>query len=168
MTYREEFNSIIEFASLTPCGCCGEKLNLTELPETAMGAVKCPSCGKTVDQRGMVHSNNVIADRATAYHPKLGRNVLIDADVLTGIVGHRKGRLMPLDKLRARGKGTEGYSSERQRLADITKPLIIDSQSNVIDGRHRHLKLVEKGRFNARVVRATAKEIEKAAIIQRL
>lgn len=45
-----------EKAALVTCSACGHEFDWAGLPESAMGAVKCPQCQASVDQNGKAHS----------------------------------------------------------------------------------------------------------------
>lgn len=58
-----------------------------------------------------------------------------------------------------------GFSQKRLKVADISFPIIIDKDNNIIDGRHRLAKLVKQGEEKIKVIIATDFDLKSCAIV---
>lgn len=93
----------------------------------------------------------------------------VDVTKLINRLKSRPVKKLPLDEIYGSAKnGTgppsrssrDGFSKKRYEATDTRHPLIVDKDNILINGRHRWLKLKDRGKTHAKVQRATEKDIE--------
>jgi hypothetical protein len=159
MTQQENGNTLASAPAF-------KKRDLAKDLKKALAMRKRIDANKARMEAAGIQFSNGLLDRVTAHDPRLGRNVLVDAEVIKALLKDRKARSVRLQDLKERD--STGYSKQRQRRANTSKPIIIDAHGNVIDGRHRTLKLKAQGKRTAKAITATSRDIEKARVIHRL
>jgi DNA-directed RNA polymerase beta subunit len=87
---------------------------------------------------------------------------VLDVTRLNELVSNRASEKISLEELTTdglnRSKAT-GFGSRRYEDADTTKPILIDSNNNIVDGRHRYFKLLDNGRKTTKVIRVSDSDI---------
>ena len=87
---------------------------------------------------------------------------VLDVTRLNELVSGRASEKVTLEDLKIdglnRSKAT-GFGSKRYADADTTKPILVDSNNNVVDGRHRYFKLLDSGRKTTKVIRVSDSDI---------
>jgi hypothetical protein len=115
--------------------------------------------------------NQLVYDRADAYHPIYKKFVLVDVPTLHKLVKNRPTFKVKLSEIWGGEESSPGFSEERIANADISFPIILDTytegdgfEGGLVDGRHRKIKMMRVGKIYADVVYITAADIEIAAI----
>lgn len=90
---------------------------------------------------------------------------LIDIYKLISILKDRQALAVPIKNIIVPSKSRRtGFSTKRFLSADDAFPLIVDEEMNIIDGRHRYFKLLEKNILRVNVKIATRKDIEECFV----
>lgn len=84
----------------------------------------------------------------------------VDINKLIGLVKGRKSRKVEIASLKGISKAKKsGYSEDRLKGARTSKPILINSTREVVDGRHRCIKTTMKGGTHIQAIRVTKKDL---------
>ena len=88
----------------------------------------------------------------------------LDVTRLNKLVGGRASEKVSLEDIKTDGNRSKstGFGSKRYENADTSKPILVDTDNNILDGRHRYYKLLDNGRKTTKVIRVSEEDIASA------
>jgi hypothetical protein len=100
-----------------------------------------------------------IQSEAEAWSPEDNNYVLIDVNKLHQITKNRKSQSFKLEDIKGGTENSPDFSKERLKDTDTNFPILIDSKDEIVDGRHRKLKLMRQGKKIGKVIKLTQDDI---------
>jgi hypothetical protein len=100
-----------------------------------------------------------IQSEAEAWSPEDNKYVLVDVNKLHQVTKNRKSRSFKLKDIKGGTENSPGFSEERLKKTDTKFPILIDSKDEIVDGRHRKLKLMRQGKKTGKVIKLTQDDI---------
>jgi hypothetical protein len=100
-----------------------------------------------------------IQSEAEAWSPEDNDYVLVDVNKLHQITKNRKSQPFNLKDIKGGTEDSPDFSEERLEVTDTRFPILIDSINELVDGRHRKLKLIRQGETLGQVIKLTQDDI---------
>jgi hypothetical protein len=100
-----------------------------------------------------------IQSEAEAWSPEDNNYVLVDVNKLHQITKDRTPQSFKLKDIKGGTENSPGFSEERLKKTDTKFPILIDSKDEIVDGRHRKLKLMRLGEKVGQVIKLTQDDI---------
>lgn len=100
-----------------------------------------------------------IQSEAEAWSVEDNDYVLVDVNKLHQITKDRKPHQFNLKDIKGGTESSPGFSEDRLKSADTSFPILIDSKNELVDGRHRKLKLIRQGKTIGNVIKLTQDDI---------
>lgn len=87
---------------------------------------------------------------------------LVSVPKILDIVRGRKPFQMAISDIKGGTRTSPGYSDERYLNTNTDYPIILDVENGLVDGRHRKLKLIDRGAKTCWVIKLTPTDIQAA------
>ena len=94
----------------------------------------------------------------TKTHIKIINDKIYDIEALIKLVKNRKSIRVKLPK--ANRSSSTGFSKKRYKETNVKFPILILNTGELIDGRHRVLKLKDKGYFETQAIIITKEDLK--------
>ena len=109
-----------------------------------------------------IGQNNSFGDFAEAWDGEKQRMHFIPE--LIKLVDGRKPEEVDIASVKGGTKDSPGFSEEKLAKVDTSYPILVDSEMNLVDGRHRKLKLLTRGEKKINVIVLTKADIDGSAL----
>ena len=101
---------------------------------------------------------------AEAWHQRDKKYVTIHVPTLINRVKGRQAQEMNISSIKGGTKTSPGYSDSRLKGTNVKYPIIVDSKNELVDGRHRKIKLLDAGKTKAQVIRINDDDIDACSL----
>jgi len=151
------------------CGTCQHRTNVGHCNAFNFSCVKDNTCDAWVENtikyaRKGKYRQNPEAENVHLHTKTLKNGHEVDIIKLIDLVGGRDTESIALERLSTNGANRSkrtGFGSKRYEEADTTKPILVDENNDIIDGRHRYYKLLDSDADSINIIRVTDEDVAK-------
>ena len=151
------------------CGTCQHRTNVGHCNAFNFSCVKDNTCDAWVENtikyaRKGKYRQNPEAENVYLHTKTLKNGHEVDIVKLNDLVGGRDTESIAPERLSTNGANRSkrtGFGSKRYEEADTTKPILVDEDNDIIDGRHRYYKLLDSDADSINIIRVTDEDVAK-------